>query len=75
VVSRDEMYAQFDNNVTLPGYARVDGAVYAKLDKNLRLQVNLENLLNKEYFLYAHNNNNITPGSPTAARATLIYNF
>jgi catecholate siderophore receptor len=75
VVSRDEMYAAFDNNVTLPGYARVDGAIYAKLDKNLRLQVNLENLLNKEYFLYAHNNNNITPGSPTAARATLIYNF
>jgi catecholate siderophore receptor len=75
VVSRDEMYAAFDNNVTLPGYARVDGAVYANLDKNLRLQVNLENLLNKEYFLYAHNNNNITPGSPTAARATLIYNF
>lgn len=75
VVSRDEMYAAFDNNVTLPGYARVDAAVYAKLDKNLRLQVNVENLLNKEYFLYAHNNNNITPGSPTAARATLIYNF
>lgn len=75
VVSRDDMYAEFNNRVTLPGYARVDAAVYAKLDKNLRLQINVENLLNKEYFLYAHNNNNITPGSPTAARATLIYNF
>ncbi|HWU34143.1 MAG TPA: TonB-dependent receptor, partial [Methylovorus sp.] len=74
-ISRSEMYTSFDNTVQLPGYARFDGAVYAKLDKNLRLQVNIENILNKEYYLYAHNNNNITPGSPTAARATLIYNF
>ncbi|KAF0844299.1 catecholate siderophore receptor [Methylovorus glucosotrophus] len=74
-ISRSEMYTSFDNTVQLPGYTRFDGAVYAKLDKNLRLQVNIENILNKEYYLYAHNNNNITPGSPTAARATLIYNF
>jgi catecholate siderophore receptor len=37
--------------------------------------LNVENITNKEYFLYAHNNNNISPGSPTAARVTLIYNF
>lgn len=75
VISRSDMYAAFDNSVKLPGYTRLDAAVFAQLDKNLSLQLNIENLLDKEYFLYAHNNNNISPGSPTAARATLIYDF
>jgi len=83
VISRSDMYAATPvrgnattiSSVTLPGYARLDGAIYAKLDKNLRLQLNLENLLNKEYYLYANSNNNITPGSPTAVRLTLIANF
>jgi len=78
IVSRSEMHAAVptrSNEVIMPGYTRLDAAIYAKLDKNLRLQLNVENLTNKEYFLYAHNNNNITPGSPTAARLTLIMNF
>jgi len=75
IISREDSYASADNTVELPGYTRVDAAVFAKLDKNLRLQFNIENLLDKEYYLYAHNNNNITPGSPIAGRATLIYDF
>lgn len=75
IISRQDSYAAADNTVELPGYTRVDAAVYAKLDKNLRLQFNVENLLDREYYLYAHNNNNITPGSPIAGRATLIYDF
>lgn len=78
VISRADMYAAVPtatSSTILPGYTRVDAAVYGKLDKNLRLQLNLENLTNKEYALSAHNNNNIVPGSPLTARATLIYNF
>lgn len=78
VISRSDMdaaNATVGNNVVLPGYTRFDAAVYARLDSKTRLQLNVENITNKEYFLYAHNNNNITPGSPTAARLTLIYNF
>jgi catecholate siderophore receptor len=78
VISRSEMYALTPTTTTssvLPGYTRIDAAVYGKLDKNLRLQLNLENLTNKEYALSAHNNNNIVPGSPLTARATMIYNF
>lgn len=78
VISRSDMYAltpTATSSTVLPGYTRVDAAVYGKLDKNLRLQLNLENLTNKEYALSAHNNNNIVPGSPLTARATMIYNF
>ena len=78
VISRSDMdaaTATVSSNVVLPGYTRFDAAVYARLDEKTRLQLNLENITNKEYILYANNNNNITPGSPTAARVTLIYNF
>jgi catecholate siderophore receptor len=78
VVSRSDMYAAVptaSTSTTLPGYTRLDAAIFAKLNKNTRLQINLENLTNKEYALYAHNNNNISPGSPITGRATLIYNF
>jgi catecholate siderophore receptor len=78
VVSRSDMYALTPTTTTstvLPGYTRLDAAIYGKISKNLRLQVNLENLTNKEYALSAHNNNNIVPGAPLSGRATLIYNF
>lgn len=68
-------FASADNQVTLPGYTRIDGALYYTVNENLRLQLNAENLLDEEYFPNAHNNNNITPGSPRAAwiSATLRY--
>lgn len=78
IISRTDMYAAaptVSSSVTLPGYTRVDGAVFARIDKNLRVQLNVENLFDKHYYLYAHNNNNITPGSPVAARLSLIANF
>jgi catecholate siderophore receptor len=78
VIGRSEMYAQVPTatqSTVLPGYTRYDAAIFAKFNEKLRLQVNLENLTNKEYVLDAHNNNNITPGSPFTGRATLIYDF
>jgi catecholate siderophore receptor len=75
VINRSNMFTSTDNTVNLPGYTRFDGALYAKIDKNLRVQLNVENLLNKYYFLSANNNNNISPGSPIAARVSMIGNF
>jgi len=62
-------------NVTLDGYTRVDGAVFLTLNKSTKMQVNVENLLDEEYYSNAHNNNNITPGSPRAVRVGLTTNF
>lgn len=78
VISRSDMYAALptvSTSTVLPGYTRYDAAVYGNFSSRLRLQVNIENLTNKEYVLDAHNNNNITPGAPLTARATLTYNF
>lgn len=75
VINRGAMFTSTDNTVRLPGFTRVDAAVYARIDKNLRAQLNIENLFDTKYFASAQNNNNISPGSPIAARVSLIANF
>ena len=74
-VYRSKMYAAVDNAVTLPSFLRFDAAVYYKIDKNIQLQVNIENLLDKQYYASAHSNTNITPGSPIAANAGITMKF
>ena len=38
-------------------------------------QLNIENLLDEEYFVFANSNTNITPGSPLAARVSFTVSF
>jgi len=78
VVSRSDMYAATPTTTTavnLPGYTRVDAAIYANINKQTKLQLNIENLLDKTYYQSAHNNNNIMYGYPLTARATVTYTF
>jgi len=55
-------------------YSR-DGAVFVNLTRTLSAQINLENLLDEDYYAFSHNNNNITPGSPRAVRMSLSARF
>jgi len=75
IIHRSDMYAAIDNTVTLPGYTRVDAAVFVPISERWKLQANLENLLNRQYYVNADGNNNISPGSPRAARVSLIARF
>ena len=75
VVARSKMYSSIGNAVTLPGYVRVDAAVFFELTEGVEAQLNVENLLGADYFATAHNDNNIAPGAPTTARATLRFRF
>ena len=78
IVSRSNMFAATPTTSTavkLPGYARLDAAIYANINKQTKLQLNIENLLDKTYYQSAHNNNNIMYGYPFTARATLTYTF
>src|SRR5215831_4713797 len=68
VLHRADMYAAIDNTVTLPAYTRVDAAMYIPFSEKWKLQANVENLLNRKYYLNADGNNNISPGSPRAIR-------
>ena len=52
---------------------RLDGAVFWRLNKYVRAQLNVENMFGAKYYPSADGNNNITIGSPRAARFTLIF--
>ena len=75
LIHQTEMFAAADNAVELPDFTRVDAGVFFEPNQNLRLQLNVENLLDETYYPNAHNNNNITPGSPLAVRAGVTARF
>ena len=67
IIHRGEIFANVDNQVSVPGFTRFDAAVYWTLNPSVQLQLNVENLGNARYFTSAHSNNNITPGAPRSA--------
>nr|WP_255608314.1 TonB-dependent siderophore receptor [Methylosinus sp. Sm6] len=78
VVHNSRFYPTIDNAVIVPGYTRVDGAVFFNPGKNffglgeeISAQVNIENILGATYYASAHNNNNIMPGAPRSAYVTI----
>lgn len=81
IIGRSAMFAAVEDranpgkNVTLAGYARLDGAVYWNVTKNISTQLNFENLLDKTYYANAHSNNNISFGSPRMFRASVTARF
>ncbi|MGD2007985.1 MAG: TonB-dependent siderophore receptor [Cellvibrionales bacterium] len=75
VIYQSEQYASLSNAVTLPSYTRVDAALYFEATTDLSVQLNLENLLDEDYYSAAHNDNNITVGAPLNARLGVSYRF
>ena len=71
VVQQAKMFAAVDNAVTLPGFTRLDGALFLALGGRARAQLNVENLLDARYYGTSHGNNNIMPGAPRTLRLTL----
>ena len=71
VVHQTRMYAAVDNSVTLPPFTRMDGALFVTINRVTRLQLNVENLFDANYFASAQGNNNIMPGAPRTFRLSL----
>jgi catecholate siderophore receptor len=75
VISQTGAYAAVDNSVRLPGYTRLDAAVFWRISERLSAQLNVENLADRGYIATAQGNNNILPGAPRAARVSLAARF
>jgi catecholate siderophore receptor len=71
VTHQSSSFATISNAVRLPAYTRVDAAVFFDLTERVSLQVNVENLLDENYFPSAHTDNNIATGEPLNARLTV----
>lgn len=70
-----DVYASISNAVELPGYTRVDAAVFFTPNEHFEARLNVENVFDETYWWTAHNDNNITPGSPTAFRLGVTARF
>lgn len=75
LIHQGTRYATTSNAVSMPGYARVDGALYYKINENFTAQLNVENLFDKYYYEFAHNDTNITPSTSRAVRFSVTTNF
>lgn len=71
VVHKSSWFAEADNEVRIPGYTRIDGALYFDWDDNWSAQLNVENLFNEKYWISSHNDNNISYGAPTSAYVSI----
>ena len=75
VVYQGESFANNGNTAILPSYTRVDGAVFYQLSERYRLQVNVENLFDTDYYPNAHSTHQITVGAPINAAFTIRGEF
>jgi catecholate siderophore receptor len=78
VIRQSSQYAAIratPSTTRLPGFTRVDAALFYDVSDAVQIQANVENLFDRDYFSDAHNNNNITPGAPVNGRVTVSIKF
>ena len=75
VIYFSSSFAASDDTVLLPGFFRVDAAVYRKIYEHGRVQLNVENIFDKGYWATADGNNNLSPGQPRTFRVMAIAKF
>jgi catecholate siderophore receptor len=63
-----DSFASSDDTVRLPGFVRVDAALYLKINQTWSGQLNVENIFNTGYWASADGNNNISPGQGRTVR-------
>ena len=75
MIARSKSFASIGNTVKLPGYARVDAALFYQLTDGIEAQLNVENIFGADHFATAHSDNNIAPGAPRTAKAAVSFTF
>lgn len=74
LVSQTKTFTSFTNAVELPGFTRLDGAVFYRM-KDVTLSLNATNLTNARYYATANGDNNISPGAPRSVQLALRTTF
>lgn len=75
VIYFSDSFASSDDTVRLPGFVRVDAGLYAKVNENWKVQLNVENIFNKGYWATSDGNNNNSLGQPRTFRVTAMAKF
>ncbi len=72
---QDESLIKDGSDAYLPSYTRVDAAAYYDVNEKLRVQLNVENLFDEDYYPNSHSTHQVTVGEPLNARIALIGRF
>lgn len=75
MIYQDESFINNANTATLPSYVRFDAAAYYQFSDNFSMQLNVRNLLDKDYFPSSHSTNDVTVGAPLNATLSAKLNF
>ena len=75
MIYQGESYINNDEGAELPDFVRFDAAAYYQINDSLRLQLNIENLLDEEYYPSAHSTHQATVGEPLHARFAIVGSF
>jgi len=70
IVSQSDTFTSFTNSVRLPRYTRVDASAFYRI-KDATLSIGVTNLFDASYYPTANGDNNISPGAPRTALASL----
>jgi catecholate siderophore receptor len=74
-VRQSQQFATISNAVRLPGFTRIDAALFFKASDRVQVQLNIENLTDTGYFPAAHTDHNISTGAPFNARLGVKLRF
>lgn len=74
-IYQDESTPKGGADGIVPSFVRFDAAAYYQLNENLRLQLNIENLLDEVYYPHAYGTHQATVGAPINARFAIVGRF
>ena len=72
---QDESFINNSNTARLPSYTRVDAAIYYEGSDDWRIQLNMENLGDTDYYPSSHSTHQATVGAPFNARIAITKDF
>jgi catecholate siderophore receptor len=75
IIYFSDSFASSDDTVRLPGFVRVDAALYLKINQTWSGQLNVENIFNAGYWASADGNNNISSGQGRTVRVVARAKF
>ncbi len=70
-----EQFGNVDNSVSIPSYVRLDAMAGYQIDKNLSLQLNIQNLADKRYFDTAYSNHYAQVAAGRLSLLTLNFKY
>ena len=73
IVDKGETIGKGSTN--LPAYTRIDAAAYYKIDDNMRLQLNVENVTDELYYPHSYGTHQVTVGAPMHATIKIVGRF